>query len=173
MLFRSILGGDEMGRTQRGNNNPYCQDNEISWFNWPLLKTHQDLFRFFKLLIAFRKRHPILRRRTFWNKDEAMPAFLWQGAKPGEPDWSWDSHFLGLQLVGGDEDSDILILTNARDDRLKVELPKPSRQSKWYRVVDTSLTPPHEICNEGEFKNLAKPFQYDVPGRSVIVLVSG
>jgi glycogen operon protein len=168
-----ILGGDEMGRTQRGNNNPYCQDNEISWFNWDLLKTHRDLFRFFKLLIAFRKQHPILRRRTYQSRDETTPAFLWHGIKPGEPDWGWHSRFLGLQLTGGDADNDILILANAFEGRLKVELARPSRQPKWYRFVDTSLTPPHEICETGKLRTLARQSEYDVAARSVVVLVSG
>jgi isoamylase len=168
-----ILGGDEMGRTQRGNNNPYCQDNEISWFNWDLLKTHRDLFRFFKLLIAFRKQHPILRRRTYQSRDETTPAFLWHGIKPGEPDWGWHSRFLGLQLTGGDADNDILILANAFEGRLKVELARPSRQPKWYRFVDTSLTPPHEICETGKLRTLARQSEYDVATRSVVVLVSG
>jgi isoamylase len=168
-----ILGGDEMGRTQRGNNNPYCQDNEISWFNWDLLKTHRDLFRFFQLLIAFRKQHPILRRRTYQSKDETTSAFLWHGIKPGEPDWGWHSRFLGLQLTGGDADSDILILVNAFEGRLKVELARPSRQLRWYRFVDTSLTPPHEICEGGKLRILARQLGYDVAARSVVVLVSG
>jgi len=168
-----ILGGDEMGRTQRGNNNPYSQDNEISWFNWDLLKTHRDLFRFFRLLIAFRKQHPILRRRTYKSKDETTPAFLWHGIEPGMPDWGWHSRFLGLQLTGGDTDNDILVLANAFEGRLKVELAKASRQPRWYRFVDTSLTPPHEICEPGKLRTLARRSEYDVAARSVVVLVSG
>lgn len=168
-----ILGGDEMGRTQRGNNNPYCQDNEISWLNWDLLKTHKDLFRFLRLLIAFRKSHPILRRRTYQNKDETMPAFLWHGVKPGEPDWGWHSRFLGLQLTGGEVDSDILILASAYEGHLRIELAKPTRESRWFRFLDTSLTAPYEICEPGKFKTLSKQSHYDVAGRSVVVLVSG
>jgi len=167
-----ILAGDELGRTQQGNNNPYCQDNEISWLNWRLLRQNRDLFRFFKQLIAFRKQHLILRRRTYQNLDE-IPDFLWHGVKPLQPDWGWHSRFLGLQLVGGDTESDLLIYANSYEGRLTVELAAPSRHKQWHRFVDTALTPPHDIRADGKFARLAKPFSYDVAPHSVVVLVSG
>jgi glycogen operon protein len=167
-----ILAGDELGRTQQGNNNPYCQDNEISWLNWRLLRQHRDLFRFFRQLIAFRKQHTILRRRTYQNLDE-VPDFLWHGVKPFEPDWGWHSRFLGVQLVGGDAESDLLIYANSYEGRLTVELAAPSRHKQWHRFVDTALTPPHEIRADGKFARLAKPLSYDVAPYSVVVLVSG
>jgi len=167
-----ILAGDEFGRTQQGNNNPYCQDNEISWLNWLLLRQHRDIFRFFKQLIAFRKQHTILRRRTYQNLDE-VPDFLWHGVKPLQPDWGWHSRFLGVQLVGGDNESDLLIYANSYEGRLTVELAVPSRHKQWHRFVDTALTPPHDIRADGKFARLTKPFSYDVAPYSVVVLVSG
>ena len=169
-----ILGGDEFGRTQLGNNNPYCQDNEISWINWELLQTHQDLFRFFKLLIQFRKRHPILRRRNYQNPDETVPAFLWHGVKPYMPDWGYDSRSLGLQLVGGDEDNDILILTNAGEKPLSFELPPPksNSNSRWRRFIDTALSPPEEILEHRRLKPLTEANHYPVSAHAVVVLVS-
>lgn len=167
-----ILAGDELGRTQQGNNNPYCQDNEISWLNWRLLRQHRDLFRFFKQLIAFRKKHTILRRRTYQNLDE-VPDFLWHGVKPLQPDWGWHSRFLGVQLVGGDTESDLLIYANSYEGQLTVELAGPSRHKQWHRFVDTALTPPHDIRADGKFARLAKPLSYDVAPHSVVVLVSG
>ena len=167
-----ILAGDELGRTQQGNNNPYCQDNEISWLNWRLLRQHRDLFRFFRQLIAFRKKHTILRRRTYQNLDE-VPDFLWHGVKPFQPDWGWHSRFLGVQLVGGDAESDLLIYANSYEGRLTVELAAPSRHKQWHRFVDTALTPPHEIRADGKFARLTKPLSYDVAPYSVVVLVSG
>ena len=167
-----VLAGDEMGRTQQGNNNPYCQDNEISWLNWRLMRQHRDLFRFFKQLIAFRKQHAVLRRRTYQNLDE-VPDFLWHGIKPGQTDWGWHSRFLGLQLVGGETESDLLIYANSYEGQLTVELPAPSRHSRWYRFVDTALTPPHDIRAGGKLARLVKPSSYDVAPHSVVVLVSG
>lgn len=167
-----ILAGDEMGRTQQGNNNPYCQDNEISWLDWRLLRQHRDLFRFFQRLIAFRKQHAALRRRTYQDSDEA-PDFLWHGVKPHQPDWGWHSRFLGLQLVGGNDESDILILANAFEGQLAVELAAPTRHQQWFRFLDTSLAPPHDIRADGKYVRLAKPTAYQVAPRSVVVLVSG
>ena len=167
-----ILAGDEMGRTQHGNNNPYCQDNDISWLNWKLLRQHRDLFRFFKLLIAFRKQRATLRRRTYQNLDD-IPDFLWHGVKPSQPDWGWHSRFLGLQLVGSESESDLLIYANSYEGGLSVELAAPSRHKQWYRFIDTSLTPPHDIRADGKFARLAKPSSCDIAPRSVIVLVSG
>ena len=166
-----ILAGDEMGRTQQGNNNPYCQDNEISWIDWRLLHQNRDLFRFFKQLIAFRKKHAILRRRTYQDPDE-VPDFIWHGVKPGQPDWGWHSRFLGLQLVGGKTASDILILANSYEGQLTVELTHPSHHKQWYRFVDTSLSPPQDIRADGKFARLKKPLTYDVAPHSVVVLVS-
>jgi glycogen operon protein len=166
-----ILAGDEMGRTQQGNNNPYCQDNEISWLNWRLLRQHRDLFRFFKQLIAFRKEHAILRRRTYQDLDE-VPDFLWHGVKPNQPDWGWHSRFLGVQLVGGKTESDLLILANSYEGRLTVELAAPSRHKQWVRFVDTSLTSPRDIRADGKFARLAKTSSYAVAPHSVVVLVS-
>ena len=78
-----ILAGDEMGRTQQGNNNAYCQDNEISWLDWEGLHSHSELFRFFKLLIAFRKRHSLLRGRHFFERENHRnPGLSWHGMKP-------------------------------------------------------------------------------------------
>ncbi len=167
-----ILGGDEMGRTQRGNNNAYCQDNEISWLNWDLLQTNADLFRFFRILIAFRKNHPILRRRSFPAEGETSPPFVWHGIKPAQPDWNWDSRFLGVQLLGLERDKDVMIFTNAYFEGLKVELAKPTRGKKWLSFVDTSLPPPQEINELGHEKPIGKQTFYEVGARSVVVLVA-
>jgi isoamylase len=166
-----ILAGDEFGRTQQGNNNPYCQDNEISWLNWRLLRQNHDLFRFFKELIAFRKAHAILRRRTFQNLDKT-PDFLWHGVKPLQPDWGWHSRFLGMQVVADKTGSDLLIYANAYEGRLTTLLPVPSRHKKWLRFVDTALTTPHDIRANGKFARLAKSSSYDVAPHSVVVLIS-
>ena len=166
-----IHGGDEVGRSQQGNNNAYCQDNEISWFNWNLLEENSDLFRFFKALIAFRKRHPILRRRTYVGGNGDLPAFLWHGVKPRQPDWSTTSHFLAMQLAGGAEDNDILVMCNSCDRSLSVELAKPTRDSRWYLFLDTSLDPPRETGEKNRF--IPNQLNYGVAAHSVVVLVSG
>lgn len=100
-----LLAGDEFGRTQKGNNNAYCQDNEISWVDWNLLEKNKDLFDFTKQLIALRKAHPSLRRKKhFTGKGDVK----WIGPDGNEPDWN-NGHALGLEITGKDP---LLILIN-------------------------------------------------------------
>ena len=97
-----LLSGDEMGRTQLGNNNAYCHDSALSWLDWGRRDTYADLWRFLALLIRFRKRHAVLRQRRFLTNDTAHPpALIWHGCHLGQPDWSWESRTLALHLLGG------------------------------------------------------------------------
>ena len=85
-----VLAGDEVRRTQKGNNNAYCQDNEISWFDWRLLEKHGELFRFWKLMIDFRKRHPAIHRSRFFDgkvNDRGLPDVSWHGCQLLHPGW--------------------------------------------------------------------------------------
>src|SRR5262249_30187024 len=107
-----ILGGDELGRTQLGNNNAYCQDNEISWVDWTLRERNADFFRFFQRLIRFRMAHPNLRRRTFLAAEPATP-LVWHGLRRDKPDFSPESRVLAMQLRGGRQDDDLYIIANA------------------------------------------------------------
>ena len=110
-----ILAGDEFGRTQCGNNNAYCQDNEISWVDWRLLDTNADLFRFFKLLIGLRRTHPLFRREAF-DLDAERPTrhIAWHGVDIGKPDWSWESRSLAMHLYDrGRGEEDIYFIANA------------------------------------------------------------
>lgn len=167
-----ILAGDEMGRTQQGNNNAYCQDNEISWLNWELLEQNRDLFRFFKLLIQFRKKHPILRSRSFDGQGNGpAPTLVWHGVRRNQPDWSWESRSLALHLIGGQQDNDIFVIANAYWQSLRFELPEPSTGKRWFRFIDTWLDAPLEICEEGREQPLVGRQDYEVGPRSVVVLV--
>src|SRR5262249_2094717 len=89
-----LLQGDELGRTQQGNNNAYCQDNEISWVDWGLAQKNAGLLRFTRLLIALRKRYFALSREQFVNR------VSWHGVKVGDPDWTGQQRVLALQLHG-------------------------------------------------------------------------
>jgi isoamylase len=139
-----ILAGDEMGRTQGGNNNAYCQDNEVGWIDWSLLDTNRDLFRFFKMMIAFRRRHPILRRREFFPDDvaEIDREIHWHGQRPGLADWSGESRCLAMHVVGGRRDVDLYVIANAHWEVRDFDLPTSSANKRWHRLVDTWLAPP-------------------------------
>jgi glycogen operon protein len=171
-----ILAGDEMCRTQLGNNNAYCQDNEISWVNWDLCRTNAALLRFFRLLIKFRKNHPALRYESF-TEEEALPGFpvTWHGAKPGKPDWSWESRNLAVQISekppGTPEIADIYIAANAYWESLALELPKLTDGRRWFRVMDTMLESPHDISEQGKEPSLRDQNVYEIGPRTIVVLI--
>ncbi len=168
-----ILAGDEIGRTQRGNNNAYCQDNEISWVDWYLDKQDAGLHRFFRLMIQFRRHHPLLRSTSYASLvGEGDRRVEWNGTKLGLPDWSYESRSLALHLSGlsekGTEDH-ILFIANAHWEPHEFELPYTGFD--WLRFVDTSFNSPDDITEIGEEQPLASESAYSVGARSSVVLI--
>jgi len=161
-----FCAGDEFMQTQGGNNNPYNQDNETTWLNWDRLQENQDIFRFFKLMIAFRKRHPSLSRSRFWRED-----VLWHGVGP-EPDRSYDSHSLAFFLSGASQrDDDLYVMINAYWEPLLFVI-QEGTSNEWRLVVDTSLPCPDDIREPGQEHPLPS-MSYQVPPRSIVVLQRG
>jgi glycogen operon protein len=158
-MFRA---GDEFLNTQFGNNNPYNQDNEISWLDWNQLQANQDIFRFFKNMIAFRKSHPSLGRSRFWRKD-----ISWYGVGR-DVDLSPDSRSLAFCLHGTSQaDDDIYVMINAYWQQLRFEIQEGMPQD-WLRIVDTDLPSP------GDFSEHGLPLQelgYQVAPRSIVILI--
>ena len=144
-----LLYGDEVGRSQQGNNNAYCQDNELTWMNWSRTRSQCDLFRFFKYLIAFRRRHPALRREQFENSSMGRQLHInWHGDRLSHPDFSSDSRSIALHLhwVAPPSTSDhVFIIANSYWEVLRFELPKLEGMV-WSRFLDTSYESPKEIC---------------------------
>jgi len=170
-----MLGGDEFARSQKGNNNAYCQDNEIGWVNWELLQDNQDLLRFFKLLIRFRKNHPNLRRTRFEVKDiNGIPEMSWHGFKLGKPDWTEESKSLAVYYTANPElgDCDIFILLNSDDKGHTFELPPLKKPKLWYRVVDTFLKSPDDFREPGQEIKPEKQNAYRLEAYSVAMLIS-
>ncbi len=137
-----ILAGDEFGNTQFGNNNPYCQDNEISWLNWDLLEENQKLFNFYKDMIAFRKRHAILRGASKPPKSN-YPETSIHGHQAWNLDTSEDSRYVGVlyagRNVGDTQDELIYLAVNAHWEEAHVELPKMPHGEYWLQIVNTDL----------------------------------
>jgi glycogen operon protein len=165
-----MLGGDELSRTQGGNNNAYCQDNETSWVDWSLLEKNRDLFTFTARLIRFRKAHPSLRRRTFFE-DEASPPIEWHGARLGDPDWEGPSRALGMHLTGADGDEPIYVIANAHWEPRRCELPRLSGGRSWRRFVDTSRPAGDDALEPGQEALLPPGRTITAGPRSVLVLV--
>ncbi len=169
-----ICGGDEVRRTQGGNNNAYCQDNEISWFDWTLPDKHKDTLRFFQQMIAFRKAHPILRRTRFFNgqlNDRGLPDVAWHGCQLNGPGWNDpDCRVLAFTMAGFGDDPDIHVMMNMHWDALPFEIPQVASRT-WHRVVDTSLPSPDDICEQGDETSVDNNV-YIVNSRSIVVLIS-
>jgi isoamylase len=168
-----LLFGDEMGRTQNGNNNLYCQDSELSWVDWSLAEENESLVRFFRQLIALRRAHRVLRRATFISGTEIPSIQIeWHGTKLAQPDWSLDSHSLAVHLSESEAGvalDHIYLITNAYWKPLRFDLPQiPGWQ--WARVVDTWAAPPFDIASPGEEPLLAEN-SYSVHERSTVVLL--
>jgi glycogen operon protein len=178
-----ILGGDEFGRTQNGNNNAYCHDNAISWYNWSLTETNADLFRFVKEMIAFRLRHPgFMRPEFFTGRDgnyNGIPDICWFDEKGAGPDWEKINYFLALRLDGSRadtladrDDCDFYIMFNSSTDMQAFTLADPPSKKEWMRIIDTGLNSPNDILLPGNEKILPSQRTYPVKARSIVILVS-
>jgi glycogen operon protein len=140
-----ILMGDEVRRTQHGNNNAYCLDNETSWFDWTLLEKHADVHRFVTLLNARRLRRSVEheRQRLSLNELVARAKKAWHGVKLLQPDWSASSHSVAFGLELQQEGLLLHFILNAYSEPLDFELPPEPRP--WCRWIDTALDSPHDI----------------------------
>ncbi len=166
-----LLAGDEMSRSQKGNNNGWCQDNEISWLNWTNLERNRDQFQFFRNLIAFRQHHALLRPRHFEGEENGERSLAWHGTRLGKVDWSEKSHSLGMHLQGHRDEAEIYLITHAAEEAAYFALPTSNKQAPWRRFVDTALVVEQASCVPGEELEVADQLSYLVQGRSVVVLV--
>ncbi len=169
-----FLMGDEVRKSQRGNNNAYCQDNEISWFDWTLPEKEKDLFRFCREMIRFRKTHPALRSYEYFfgqTNEYGWPEIAWHGIKLNHPDWSYESHSIAFTLAGFQGTSDIHAMINCYREDLSFELPDLPPGKKWLRSIDTSIDSPNDIVDAG--KEVAVHSKtYVTAARSIVVLIS-
>jgi glycogen operon protein len=168
-----ITMGDELRRTQLGNNNAYCQDNPISWLDWSLLEENADLVRFVRHLIRFRANFERSREAESFSLPELMKErqIQWHGVKPNQPDWGDDSHTLAFTRMGFRDSEQHLILINAYWEPLEFELPAPvANSSGWFRFLDTSFKSPFDI-NDPKRAPLCTSLSYTVGPRSVVVLI--
>ncbi|MGH3245544.1 MAG: glycogen debranching protein GlgX [Trebonia sp.] len=170
-----FVAGDEIRRTQQGNNNAYCQDNEISWFDWDLARENQAMFRFFKEMIAFRGRHQNLRRLGYFSgqkNERGLPDIAWHGCRLGSSGWSDpDCSVLAFTLGGFDGDNDLHVLLNMSGQDLDFDVP-PAPGLRWWRAVDTSLPPPECIARPGDEIQVKPADHYRVNSHSAVILLS-
>ena len=176
-----ILAGDEFGRTQKGNNNPYCQDNEISWVNWRLAGKNAGLLRFFRGIVSLRNRHPVFRRSHFLtgedNNRDKHPDVSWHGNEVNRPDWSGEAKVLaftldGSELPGEKNDDDFWVILNGDDRKQSFQVP-PSKEGKaWFRIVDTGKPSPDEILDEAGGVPVISDRPYPVLPSAAVIFIS-
>jgi glycogen operon protein len=175
-----ILAGDEFLRTQRGNNNAWCQDNEISWIDWTLADKNADFLRFVQEVIAMRKRHPVLRRRTFFRgrgpSARLPPDIIWHGTEPGCPDWSAGSRILAFCLDGSrtdrEPDCDFYVAFNAWQNALDFRIPLSPTGRSWRQIIDTAKPPPLDIVAMRDGERVPPGAVYRLAPHSTVVLIS-
>jgi isoamylase len=163
-----LLGGDEFRRTQRGNNNAYCQDNEISWYDWSLLDKHQEIYRFARGMIAFRRAHPVLQQESFYT-DADIRWFAPQGTPPA---WD-DAHEKRLAcMIPGQGQADLYLMFNASDEATEFTLPHPPKGGRWHLAVDTFAQAPRDLFESGQEAEVEDQDTYRVGPRASVILVS-
>jgi glycogen operon protein len=167
-----LLMGDEVRRTQQGNNNVYCQDNELGWFDWSLVERHAEIHDFVRSLLRFRSGiavGPATRGMTLVELlTEAR--IEWHGIRPNQPDWSPNSHSLALSVQDGRKH--YYLVMNAYWEPLQFELPPvPEGTAGWLRVLDTYSAPPLDCCQPADAP-LVEGTACPVQPRSVMLLVA-
>jgi len=164
-----ILMGDEVRRTQGGNNNAYCHDDASNWLDWALLEKHADVHRFVTLLTARRQLRDTKHehRRTSLTRWIAEAAKAWHGVELGRPDWGEHSHAVALTLEVRAEGMLVHLILNAHWEPLEFQL--PPAPGLWRRWVDTALRPPEDIVDWGGAPSTPGP-TYRAESRSVVVL---
>ena len=168
-----LLMGDETGHTRRGNNNPWCQDNELNWFDWDLAHANAHLVRFTRELIRFTKSVDLLQGNRFWTatSHDQRGHISWHGTEPGRPDWTIASRVLAFTLEHPDTGRDVHVVLNSGSRNLEFKLPPLPGNRRWVRVIDTSLPSPDDIRDERSISPV-QPGIIMVPGHSITLLLA-
>jgi glycogen operon protein len=171
-----LLMGDEVRRTQRGNNNAYCQDNEISWFDWSQVQKHADVHRFVQHLIVGRLNRDLSAKDPRWTLDEVLRRVTveWHGVHLQQPDWSDASHCISVTIRSLTKRIVTHLMMNAYWESLEFEIPPVDvpGQDGWRRWIDTSLPSPDDI-SDWRVGEVMRDRAYSVQPRSVVVLIAG
>ncbi len=163
-----LLAGDEFRRTQQGNNNAYCQDNETSWLDWSLCGRHAEILRFARSMLALRTAYPVLRREAFYRENDIR----WFDPEGRVPDWS-DSRLRSLAcLIDAEPGPALCLMFNADNVPLPFVLPAPPRIGGWQLAADTGLPSPRDTNEAGKETAIASPFSYVLESHSSAVLVA-
>jgi glycogen operon protein len=166
-----LLMGDEARRTQRGNNNAYCQDNDLSWFDWTLVERHADIHRFVKLLATFRGRRDVVLEKRALSLSELLQRarITWHGVALEHPDWTESSHAIAFAMESVRGTFQLHVMLNAYWEPLHFELPQVGSGPSWRRCMDTAKDSPDDIYPWADAPEVDARV-YCAQSRSVVVL---
>jgi isoamylase len=167
-----ISMGDEVKRTQMGNNNPYCQDNMLSWFDWDLVKENQDLFRFVKMLIARRLSRDSSQAENEMSLKDLLNKgrITYHGIKLNTPDWSDDCHSVAISVDSLGQGTSMYVMINAHSDTLEFEIPPIQEKGKNWRLwIDTNRFSPEDIFEWGKGPVVTES-HFQVNSHAIVVL---
>jgi glycogen operon protein len=162
-----LLAGDEFRRTQRGNNNAYCQDNETSWVDWSLAERHQDLVRFTRQVFAFRRAHAVLRREAFYTDRDIQ----WFDASGLDPNWLDPNEKRLACLVHGQDGPDLYLMFNAGCDPASFVLPASAGSRRWRIAIDTGQPTAADADLAEREERVVNGLLYALDSRSSAILV--
>jgi glycogen operon protein len=169
-----LLMGDEVRRTQGGNNNAYCQNNEISWFDWTRVATHADIFNFTKKLIALRMERNLPANRLNMTLNELLRQVpvRWHGVRLDQPDWGQESHTLAATVCILKNRFMLHVMVNAYWNALQFEIPPIEGEvAPWRRCIDTALAAPDDIYEWAKAPAIIEP-TYRLQPRSLVLLIA-
>ncbi|MDP1879305.1 MAG: isoamylase [Parachlamydiaceae bacterium] len=139
-----LVMGDEYAHTRYGNNNTWCQDNQLNWFLWDKIDFHPGFHRFYRAVIDFRNQHPILKNPTFLTEEDIS----WHGIHPFHPDWDNDNRFIAFSLNSKNKKDGIYVAFNASHVPLTIHIPTPEKGQQWRWVINTWNPPPDDFFDE-------------------------
>lgn len=160
-----LLMGDEYAHTKEGNNNTWCQDNELNWFLWNEIQNNRGLFRFVKLMIAFRKKHSILHLGRFLTDSDVE----WHGKQPLKPKWQEHDLFVAFTMKDPENGEDIYAAFNPQAEAVDIEFPLPPEHLAWHWIANTINPPPFDIIEESEAQRVTHQ-HYKLSAHSSIIL---
>jgi isoamylase len=168
-----ILMGDEVRRTQCGNNNAYCQNNELNWFDWSLTEKHGDIHRFVKHLIRVRLQRDAAKTEYSMSLNQLLEkgTVKWHSVKLNQPDWSQHSHSIAFTVQSLSGSTMMHFMVNAYNELLEFELPEIKSMLHWKRWIDTSLESPNDICDLRD-PVIITTEKYLVQSHAVVILVA-
>ncbi len=180
-----IYAGDEVGRTQGGNNNTWCQDNQANWLNWHWSESNAELLQFLRKCIDLRKRYTVFRRREFFKNYNSLiqpesREIIWQGLKPGAEDWSPNCRELGFMLNGitpadAAEPRFFVMINGRRQTPKSFTIPAPvdhHNDVSWARIIDTAVDSPADFVDLAEAQAIAPGSEYLVEPMAIVILQS-